>query len=65
MGATLKVEPEVDLAGLAVGYWDSLDDVSRNWALDREFRPAMDAATRDRLYAGWKKAVARSLDWEA
>ena len=52
------------LAGLAVGYWNGLDDVRRNWALDREFRPAMPAATRDRLYAGWKKAVGRSLDWE-
>ena len=53
------------LAGLAVGYWDSVYDVARNWALDREFRPAMDPAERDRLYAGWKKAVGRSLDWEA
>jgi len=52
------------LAGLAVGYWDGLDDVRRNWALDREFRPSMPVATRDRLYAGWKKAVGRSLDWE-
>ncbi len=53
------------LAGLAVGYWKGLDDVARNWALDREFRPAMPAADRERLYAGWKKAVTRSLDWEA
>jgi glycerol kinase len=53
------------LAGLAVGYWDGLEDVTRNWALDREFRPAMDAALREKLYAGWKKAVSRSLDWEA
>lgn len=52
------------LAGLAVGYWNGLDDVTKNWALDREFRPSMDAATRERLYAGWKKAVTRSLDWE-
>ena len=52
------------LAGLAVGYWQGLDDVSRNWALDREFRPAMGAAERERLYAGWKKAVTRSLAWE-
>jgi glycerol kinase len=52
------------LAGLAVGYWNGLDDVRINWALDREFRPSMPAATRDRLYAGWKKAVGRSLDWE-
>ncbi len=53
------------LAGLAVGYWDGLDDIAQNWALDREFRPAMASADRERLYAGWKKAVSRSLDWEA
>jgi glycerol kinase len=51
------------LAGLAVGYWNGFDDVTKNWALDREFRPQMDAAERERLYAGWKKAVDRSLDW--
>jgi glycerol kinase len=53
------------LAGLAVGYWDGLDDVTNNWALDREFSPAMDATVREKLYAGWKKAVTRSLDWES
>src|SRR6185436_6037354 len=53
------------LAGLAVGYWKGLDDVTRNWALDREFSPAMDPALREKLYAGWKKAVTRSLDWES
>jgi glycerol kinase len=52
------------LAGLAVGYWQGLDDVRNNWALDREFSPSMDAAKREKLYAGWKKAVSRSLDWE-
>jgi glycerol kinase len=52
------------LAGLAVGYWKGLDDVSRNWALDREFRPAMEAPRREKLYAGWKEAVSRSLNWE-
>ena len=53
------------LAGLAVGYWKSTDDVAANWALDREFRPAMPKATSEKLYAGWKKAVGRSLDWES
>jgi glycerol kinase len=53
------------LAGLAVGYWNGLDDVARNWALDREFRPSMDPVEREKLYAGWKKAVGRSLDWES
>jgi glycerol kinase len=53
------------LAGLAVGYWQGFEDVTKNWALDREFRPAMAAAVREKLYAGWKKAVTRSLDWES
>jgi glycerol kinase len=52
------------LAGLAVGYWKDTDDVVRNWALDREFTPAMPEATRDALYGRWQKAVARSRDWE-
>ena len=51
------------LAGLAVGYWQSLDDVRRNWALDREFKPAMGAEARARGYKGWRKAVTRSLAW--
>ncbi len=52
------------LAGLAVGYWKDTDDVVNNWALDREFTPAMPAAKRDGLYGRWQKAVARSRDWE-
>jgi len=51
------------LAGLAVGFWRDQADVGRNWALDREFEPQVDAASRDRRYAGWQKAVARSRDW--
>ncbi|MGH9347019.1 MAG: glycerol kinase GlpK [Vicinamibacterales bacterium] len=52
------------LAGLAVEYWQDLDDVRRNWALDREFTPSMDDERRDALYRGWQKAVGRSLKWE-
>lgn len=52
------------LAGLAVGYWKGLDDIGRNWALDREFSPAMPEGERQRLYARWQKAVERSLAWE-
>jgi glycerol kinase len=52
------------LAGLAVGYWDGLEDVTRNWALDREFAPSMPEPQKERLYAGWKKAVSRALAWE-
>jgi glycerol kinase len=52
-------------AGLAVGAWDRLDDLRANWGEDRRWEPRMEAAERARLYAGWKKAVARSFDWVA
>jgi len=52
------------LAGLAVGYWRSQDDITRNWALDREFVPQMAADDRDGLYRQWLKAVERSRGWE-
>ena len=52
------------LAGLAVGYWQDPDDVTRNWALDREFAPAMDPRDRDARYRRWQRAVERSRDWE-
>ena len=52
------------LAGLAVGYWKDTDDVGNNWALDREFTPAMDSAKANALYTRWQKAIARSRDWE-
>lgn len=45
------------LAGLAVGYWDSLEDISNYWNLDKKFEPAMEDAEREGLYAGWGKAV--------
>ncbi|MEQ1510856.1 MAG: glycerol kinase GlpK [Sphingopyxis sp.] len=50
-------------AGLAVGYWNSTQDISDNWGVDKRWHPAMDEPTRARLYARWNKAVARSLDW--
>lgn len=51
------------LAGLAVGFWSDTGDVTRNWALDREFLPALPADRREALYRGWQKAVGRSRDW--
>jgi glycerol kinase len=47
------------LAGLAAGVFAGFDDISKAWALDRRFEPDMAAATRDALYDGWAKAVAR------
>ncbi len=51
------------LAGLAVGYWTDREDLRRNWALDREFVPELEAASRERLYADWQRAVERSRNW--
>ncbi|MDR9855988.1 glycerol kinase GlpK [Paenibacillus sp. VCA1] len=45
------------LAGLAVGYWKSQEEISAMWAKERQFEPAMGEEERDKLYAGWKKAV--------
>ncbi|HWU38924.1 MAG TPA: FGGY-family carbohydrate kinase, partial [Candidatus Acidoferrum sp.] len=51
------------LAGLAVGYWTSRDEIAHNWAVERRFVPTMDGARRDSLYADWRRAVARSAGW--
>ncbi len=51
------------LAGLAVKYWATKEDVIKNWAIDRVFEPKMDEATRKTLYAGWQKAVKCSFGW--
>lgn len=50
-------------AGLAVGFWDNLDDLRANWLMDKTWEPKMDAAKRDELYKGWLKAVERTFDW--
>lgn len=52
------------LAGLQVGYWKGLDDVAGHWREDRRFRPAMDAAKRKELVAGWSRAIERAKGWE-
>ena len=50
-------------AGLAVGYWENQDDIRRNWAEDHRWTPEMNPAEADRLFARWKEAVQRTLDW--
>ena len=47
------------LAGLQAGLWPSLEALAETWALDRAFKPAEGAASRDRRYVGWQDAVRR------
>jgi glycerol kinase len=66
------VRPQVDeatalgaayAAGLAVGYWDSLDELRAHWRVDRSFEPDLPAGEADRKYDRWGDAVERALDW--
>jgi glycerol kinase len=50
-------------AGLAVGYWEGAEAIATNWREDARWLPRVDAEARDRDFAQWKKAVARTLDW--
>ena len=50
-------------AGLATGFWKDLDDLRQNWKKDRQWDPEWSADRRDAAYAGWQKAVQRTLDW--
>ncbi|MET8765289.1 glycerol kinase GlpK [Lentzea sp. NPDC004782] len=50
-------------AGLAVGYWSSLDELRANWAEDKRWTPSLPAEEREREYRNWKKAVTKSFDW--
>jgi glycerol kinase len=50
-------------AGLAVGFWNSYEDLRQNWGKDKEWAPQMDPSEREREYAQWKKAVTRTFDW--
>ena len=51
------------LAGLAAGYWSSLDEMRQNWQVDRTFEPAWSADQRESGYAEWKKAIERTRGW--
>ncbi len=53
------------LAGLAVGFWASKEEIAKKWAVDKSFEANMDDESRSKLYKGWKKAVDRSMKWEA
>ncbi len=51
------------LAGLAVKYWSSQEDILKNWEMSREFKPTMDENVRQNLTQGWHKAVKCSFGW--
>ena len=51
------------LAGLAVGYWKSKEDVIKNWAIDRTFEPGICEEKRREMVDGWDKAVKYSYGW--
>ena len=51
------------LAGIAVGYWEDVEDVRANWALSRTFHADMTDEKRQHLLKGWKKAVGRAFEW--
>ena len=51
------------LAGMAVGFWSSPDDIANLWRPDRHFQPSMTDAQRDSLYADWHRAVQRASSW--
>ena len=51
------------LAGLAVGFWESEEEIAAMWRLDRRFEPNMDRAVRESMLHGWRRAVERAKDW--
>ena len=51
------------LAGLAVGYWGSKEDVRKNWAVERTFAPSLNPQIREKRLRGWNKAVKCALGW--
>jgi len=51
------------LAGLAVGYWKNLEDISHHWQIDRTFDPGKGQQKQQRFYRNWRKALDRSRNW--
>ena len=50
-------------AGLAVGFWNDLDELRANWQIDATWQPQSTETERESGYTGWQKAVERTLDW--
>jgi glycerol kinase len=52
------------LAGLAVGYWKSSDEIKKCWKTDKIFKPGMARKNSEKLYNGWLNAIRRTLSHE-
>lgn len=52
------------LAGLAVGYWESTDELQKQWSVDVIFEPAIEKAKSEKLIKNWRKAIERAKGWE-
>lgn len=52
------------LAGLAVGYWESQEEITENWSIDRSFTPQLTEEERARKLRNWKRAVECACRWE-
>lgn len=53
------------LAGLAVGFWKSKEEIFTHWKADKRFDPQMPREKAKELRAGWNKAVGRAINWES
>ena len=51
------------LAGLAVGYWDDIEEIKSQWHIDKTYEPKMDSALAEELSTSWEAAVERSKGW--
>ena len=51
------------LAGLATGYWSSVEDIQQQWQVDRRFQPAMEPARVQELLKGWQRSVKAAIAW--
>lgn len=52
------------LAGLAVGFWENVEEISQQWSIDQTYKPGMSSDKVTDLYSGWQKAVERAKGWE-
>jgi len=51
------------LAGLAIGFWENLDEINQKWKVDKTFEPDMEPSEREELLSKWHDAVGRAKNW--